>query len=136
MKTNTRIKAAAEQLSNAFIQFSLALRDEGVSAVPSKQSARKTASKPVQARVKRAVASKRVVKVVGKRASKKAALASSKAQMKPCPVTGILNTHRRFSYLMPEVRTAANLKKFKGWASKGAIAPAATVEAAPPATAS
>ena len=34
------------------------------------------------------------------------------------PVTGVMNTHRRFSYLMPEVRTAANLKKFKGWAKK------------------
>lgn len=37
----------------------------------------------------------------------------SKAQAKPCPVTGVLNTHRRFSYLMPEVRTPGNLKKFK-----------------------
>jgi hypothetical protein len=32
---------------------------------------------------------------------------------KPCPVTGTLNTHRRFSYLMPEVRTPENLAKFK-----------------------
>lgn len=37
----------------------------------------------------------------------------TKAQAKPCPVTGVLNTHRRFSYLMPEVRTPENLKKFK-----------------------
>ena len=37
----------------------------------------------------------------------------SKAQAKPCPVTGVLNTHRRFSYLMPEVRTPENLAKFK-----------------------
>lgn len=51
-------------------------------------------------------------------AKAKAAKADGKAEMKPCPVTGILNTHRRFSYLMPEVRTAANLKKFKGWAKK------------------
>lgn len=35
------------------------------------------------------------------------------AEMKPCPVTGIPNRHRRFSYLMPEVRTAENLMKFK-----------------------
>lgn len=38
----------------------------------------------------------------------------SKAPKKPCPVTGTLNTHRRFSYLMPEVRTPENLAKFKG----------------------
>lgn len=37
----------------------------------------------------------------------------SKAEPKPCPVTGVLNTHRRFSYLMPEVRTAENLAAFK-----------------------
>lgn len=37
----------------------------------------------------------------------------TKAQAKPCPVTGVLNTHRRFSYLMPEARTPENLKKFK-----------------------
>lgn len=36
-----------------------------------------------------------------------------KAESKPCPVTGVLNTHRRFSYLMPEARTPENLKKFK-----------------------
>jgi hypothetical protein len=28
-------------------------------------------------------------------------------------VTGVLNTHRRFSYLMPEARTPENLAKFK-----------------------
>lgn len=38
------------------------------------------------------------------------------AEALPCPVTGILNKHRRFSYLMPEARTAANLKKYRGWA--------------------
>lgn len=37
----------------------------------------------------------------------------AKAESKPCPVTGIPNTHRRFSYLMPEVRTPENLAKFK-----------------------
>lgn len=35
------------------------------------------------------------------------------AEAKPCPVTGVLNTHKRFSYLMPEARTPANLAKFK-----------------------
>lgn len=33
--------------------------------------------------------------------------------LKPCPVTGIPNSHRRFSYLMPEARTPENLAKFK-----------------------
>lgn len=42
----------------------------------------------------------------------------TKAQAKPCPVTGVLNTHRRFSYLMPEARTPENLKKFKKGGSK------------------
>jgi hypothetical protein len=37
----------------------------------------------------------------------------SKAVAKPCPVTGVPNTHRRFSYLMPEVRTPENLAKYK-----------------------
>lgn len=37
----------------------------------------------------------------------------TKATAKPCPVTGVLNTHRRFSYLMPEARTPENLAKFK-----------------------
>lgn len=41
-----------------------------------------------------------------------------KGMLKPCPVTGVLNSHRRFSYLMPEVRTPENLAKFKG-AAKG-----------------
>jgi hypothetical protein len=45
----------------------------------------------------------------GKRGPKE----GSKAQAKPCPVTGVMNTHRRFSYLMPEVRTPENLAKFK-----------------------
>jgi len=35
------------------------------------------------------------------------------AVAKPCPVTGIPNTHRRFSYLMPEARTPENLAKYK-----------------------
>jgi hypothetical protein len=33
--------------------------------------------------------------------------------LKPCPVTGIMNSHRRFSYLMPEARTAENLAKYR-----------------------
>jgi hypothetical protein len=61
------------------------------------------------------------VKVVrGKRGPKK----GLKATPRPCPVTGILNTYRRFSYLVPEVRTAANLKKYKGWAKNDAPTPA------------
>jgi hypothetical protein len=32
---------------------------------------------------------------------------------KPCPVTGIPNTHLKFSYLMPEARTPENLAKYK-----------------------
>lgn len=37
----------------------------------------------------------------------------TRAVAKPCPVTGVLNTHRRFSYLMPEARTPENLAKYK-----------------------
>jgi len=32
---------------------------------------------------------------------------------KPCPVTGILNKHLRYSYLMPEVRTPENIAKYR-----------------------
>lgn len=46
----------------------------------------------------------------------------TKATPRPCPVTGVPNTFRRYSYLMPEVRTAANLKKYKGWAKRVAQA--------------
>jgi hypothetical protein len=33
--------------------------------------------------------------------------------LKPCPVTGVPNKHRRFSYLMPEARTPENLIKYR-----------------------
>jgi len=39
-----------------------------------------------------------------------------KGVQKPCPVTGVPNSYRRFSYLMPEARTPENLAKFKGGA--------------------
>lgn len=42
------------------------------------------------------------------------------AELVPCPVTGEANKGRRFSYLMPEARTAENLKKFRGWHRKSA----------------
>lgn len=108
------------------VKAAIAQADIGaITATPS-APARKTVTKATfkPARVKRAAVT--VEKV-------RPAKADGKAEMKPCPVTGILNTHRRFSYLMPEVRTAANLKKFKGWAKKNAAvatAPAAPVQAA------
>lgn len=46
---------------------------------------------------------------------------------KPCPVTGKLNRHRRFSYLMPEVRTPENLVKFRRAAGKQVAASDALV---------
>lgn len=61
--------------------------------------------------------SAKAVKAVAKKARK-----STQAAMKPCPVTGVLNKHRRFSYLMPEVRTPENLAKFKGAAKAAAKA--------------
>lgn len=39
-------------------------------------------------------------------------------EAKPCPVTGVLNKHLRFSYLMPEVRTPENLAKYRMTAKK------------------
>lgn len=45
-----------------------------------------------------------------------------KAVAMPCPVTGVMNTHRRFSYLMPEARTPANLKKYRGWSKNSRLA--------------
>lgn len=70
-----------------------------------------------------------------KKAKKPGPKPGLKAVPRPCPVTGTLNTYRRFSYLMPEVRTAANLKKYKGWAKLGKLPPPAkpvvAVKAAP-----
>lgn len=37
----------------------------------------------------------------------------AKVAPKPCPVTGILNTNLRYSYLMPQARTPENLAKYK-----------------------
>ena len=60
------------------------------------------------------------------------------AELRPCPVTGILNRHRRFSYLMPEARTIENLNKFKKTAGESRNAlkmqpePPKKVEAVPP----
>lgn len=34
---------------------------------------------------------------------------------RPCPITGQLNRNRRASYLMPEVNTPENRKRFEGW---------------------
>lgn len=69
------------------------------------------------------VAAKPVLKSVPAKTGKKSPgpKKGAKAPKKPCPVTGVLNTHRRFSYLMPEVRTAENLAKYKG-ASKSKAA--------------
>lgn len=37
------------------------------------------------------------------------------AELRPCPVSGVLNSARRYSYLMPEHRTPENLAKYRGW---------------------
>jgi hypothetical protein len=117
-KTDPRVVQAAQNLSQAFIAFSLALRDADIAvASPSRKTVTKATIKPVREKTAKAP-----------KAKAQKAKAEGKAEMKPCPVTGVMNTHRRFSYLMPEVRTAANLKKYKGWAKKQ---PQATEQAAP-----
>jgi hypothetical protein len=88
-----------------------------VAEKPPKSIVARTASK-AHGKVVKAQKKAKVVKA--KRGPKK----GGKAQPKPCPVTGTLNTYRRFSYLMPEVRTPENLAKFKG-ASKAKPAVAA-----------
>lgn len=100
------------------VKAAIAQADIGAVTTSSTAPARKTVTKATfkPAKAKKAAAPK--------------TKAEGKAEMKPCPVTGVMNTHRRFSYLMPEVRTAANLKKYRGWAKKQA----ATTEAAPATT--
>ena len=90
---------------------------EPVAEKPPKSIVARTASK-AHGKVVKAQKKTKVVKA--KRGPKK----GGKAQPKPCPVTGTLNTYRRFSYLMPEARTPENLAKFKG-ASKAQPAKAA-----------
>lgn len=50
--------------------------------------------------------------------------------LRPCPVTGVMNSHRRFSYLMPEARTPANLAKYNSKQKKLA-AKASSLKALP-----
>lgn len=70
-------------------------------------------------------ARKLIAKVDASKAKKKPVKAKKiGAELKPCPVTGILNKHRRFSYLMPEARTPENLAKFKGAAKASSKASA------------
>lgn len=52
-----------------------------------------------------------------------------KAEMRPCPVTGILNSARRYSYLMPEHRTKENLEKYRGWTHRDGDEAAAPAQA-------
>lgn len=121
------INQAAQALADAFIQFSLALRDSDIAvASTERKTVTKATIKPPRAKAEKVAKAPKAAK------AKKAA---GGAEMKPCPVTGVMNTHRRFSYLMPEVRTAANLKKYKGWAKKQPQAEAATTAAAPAETA-
>lgn len=113
-KTDPRVVQAAQNLSQAFIAFSLALRDADIAvASPSRKTVTKATIKPMREKTEKTEKPAKAAKVKAAKAKPE-----GKAEMKACPVTGILNTHRRFSYLMPEVRTAANLKKYKGWAKK------------------
>lgn len=49
--------------------------------------------------------------------------------LRACPVTGVMNSHRRFSYLMPEARTPANLAKYSAKQKK--LAAKASTKALP-----
>lgn len=130
MKTKNAVDAKLTEATNAIaallmetVKAAIAQADIGAVNANPASPARKTVTKATFKAPRAKTATKaKAVKVV-----------DGKAEMKPCPVTGILNTHRRFSYLMPEVRTAANLKKFKGWAKKNATTaetPATSTEAA------
>lgn len=97
-------------LTDALYELFATEVSETVTKAPKIAKAAKAAAKPVL---------KSVPAKTGKKSPgpKKGA----KAPQKPCPVTGILNTHRRYSYLMPEARTPENLAKYKG-ASKAKAA--------------
>jgi hypothetical protein len=48
-----------------------------------------------------------------KKIRKPNSLTGTKIPLRPCPVTGVPNKHRRFSYLMPGVRTPENIEKYR-----------------------
>lgn len=89
-----------------------------------KKPGRKSHLIPVLSLKAKSVKVKAKAKGKAKGKARKASRAGG-AELKPCPVTGILNKHRRFSYLMPEARTAENLAKFKGASKKSAAQAAA-----------
>lgn len=110
---NADIQQAAQMLSNA-IMLLLASRDvRGVG-----EQAEQAPKRDIKSEAKEIENKKEDADTVTVRHHMRRSLAGTKAEMKPCPVTGIPNTHRRFSYLMPEVRTAANLRKYKGWSRR------------------
>lgn len=80
-------------------------------------------AKLVQAMAREAIAELGVTKAEDSAAARPVEKKSRKGGVEalPCPVTGVLNKHRRFSYLMPEARTPANLKKYRGWAKKNRV---------------
>lgn len=106
---DTQIQQAAQMLSNAILLLLATREDRPVEEVP---------QTPKQSDVRNVDNKKDNAETVEVRHHMRKSLAGTKAEMKPCPVTGIPNTHRRFSYLMPEARTAANLRKYKGWSRR------------------
>lgn len=132
-KNDAKLVKAAEALSKALVMFSLSIRDADAAFKTKKEVTRVYVKTPKaqpdtgkgESPKKRGRPAKEDAAPKARSPKAKAAKSGAGAQAKPCPVTGILNTHRRFSYLMPEVRTEENLKKFKGWASKSSAAASA-----------
>lgn len=54
------------------------------------------------------------------KAAKAAKVKTPGGSMKPSPVSGQMNNHRKFSFLMPEERTPENLAKYNAKAIKAA----------------
>ena len=84
-----------------------AVKTKTTKAVKAAPKTRKPATTPKKAA---SGASSTAAPAAGKRRGPKPGIA---AALKPCPVTGIPNKHRRFSYLMPEARTPENLEKYR-----------------------
>lgn len=110
---------AMAKLVQAIVTSSLSNSDIST-VVASLQPAGKPPKKAAK-KITRVVQAARVGHTVkAPKAKKRGPAKGSKAEARPCPVTGILNTHRRFSYLMPEVRTKTNLRLYRGWVKKTA----------------
>ena len=115
MDVKTR-KTLATRLSSVLMDI-LVEGSKAAHILPTKSGVKVQASiRGPKRKLKAVAAAKAAPKVKARKTTRKGG-----AMLKPCPVTGIPNKHRRFSYLMPEARTPENLAKYKGAARKATL---------------